>query len=68
MSIWNWLLTLFSAAIVGAPVMRILHRAGFSRWWVLLCFMPLLNLIGLWIFAFTTWPLDAATSNFPPRK
>ncbi len=43
-------------AIVGIPVANILHRAGRSRWWILIAFVPLANLIGLWIFAFTRWP------------
>jgi hypothetical protein len=34
----------------------ILHRAGRSRWWTILAFVPLINLIGLWVFAFTRWP------------
>lgn len=35
---------------------RIVNRAGYSRWWLLTLFVPLLNLIMLWIFAFADWP------------
>jgi uncharacterized membrane protein len=42
--------------IVGVPVANILHKAGRSRWWTILAFIPLVNLIGLWVFAFTRWP------------
>jgi len=42
--------------IVAVPVANILHRAGRSRWWTILAFVPLVNLIGLWVFAFTRWP------------
>jgi len=42
--------------LVGIPVANILHRAGRSRWWTILAFLPFLNLIVLWVFAFTRWP------------
>lgn len=35
---------------------RIINRAGYSRWWLLTMFVPVLNLIMLWIFAFADWP------------
>lgn len=38
------------------PAIRILHRAGYSGWWVLLGFVPLVNLICCYIFAFARWP------------
>jgi hypothetical protein len=42
--------------LVGVPVARILRRSGRSRWWTIIAFVPLLNLIGLWVFAFARWP------------
>ena len=36
---------------------RIVNRAGYSRWWLLTMFLPVLNLIMLWIFAFADWPV-----------
>ena len=38
------------------PLMVILNKAGYSRLWVLLAFVPLVNYIALWIFAFSDWP------------
>jgi uncharacterized membrane protein YhaH (DUF805 family) len=38
------------------PIASIWHRAGYSRWWTLVAFIPLINLIGLWLFAFGRWP------------
>jgi hypothetical protein len=32
---------------------------GRRRWWTILAFVPLVNLIGLWVFAFTRWPSRA---------
>ncbi|WP_235890641.1 hypothetical protein [Martelella alba] len=42
--------------IFGWPVAKILRRMGFSGFWVLLCFVPLGNIIGLWVMATTRWP------------
>jgi hypothetical protein len=57
---WHWLMAivmpLLFILIVGVPISNILYRAGRSRWWTILAFLPLLNLIGLWIFAFSRWP------------
>lgn len=35
---------------------KILHKAGYSGWWVLLTYVPLLNVVMVWIFAFSDWP------------
>jgi hypothetical protein len=51
--------------VFGVPIARILRRAGHSRWWTILAFVPLLNLIGLWVFAFARWPsLDNARTAY----
>jgi hypothetical protein len=42
--------------LVGLPVANIVHRAGHSRWWTILAFVPFVNLIMLWVFAFVRWP------------
>jgi hypothetical protein len=61
---WHWIMAivmpLLMLILVGVPVANILHRAGRSRWWTILAFIPLLNLIGLWVFAFTRWPKAAS--------
>jgi hypothetical protein len=60
---WHWVMPLgmplLLIIIVAVPVANILHRAGRSRWWTILAFVPLVNLIGLWVFAFTRWPSRA---------
>ena len=57
---WHWamalLMPLTAVILVAVPVARILHRAGRSAWWTILAFVPLLNLIFLWVFAFSRWP------------
>ena len=43
-------------AIFLVPVARVLRRAGFSSVWCVLSVIPLVGLIGLWVFAFIPWP------------
>jgi hypothetical protein len=60
LSIWHWLVVLVIALLIWAFVAifgRILSRAGYSRWWLLTMFVPVLNLIMLWVFAFANWPV-----------
>jgi uncharacterized membrane protein YhaH (DUF805 family) len=38
------------------PVARILRRTGHSQWWCLLAFIPVANLLGLWMLAYARWP------------
>jgi uncharacterized membrane protein YhaH (DUF805 family) len=46
----------FVLVIVVFPVWRIVSRTGRSGWWCLLMFIPLVNIVALWIFAFVNWP------------
>ena len=43
-------------AVYLVPIIKILNKAGYSGWWCLLFFVPLVNLIMLWVFAFADWP------------
>ncbi|MHA6891576.1 hypothetical protein [Ralstonia pseudosolanacearum] len=51
---------LIALIAVGIPVRQVLLRTGFSQWWTLLVLLPLVNLIALWIFAFSTWPRQSS--------
>jgi hypothetical protein len=51
---WLWFIVMIAAVIY--PVGRILSRIGFSPLWSVVMFVPLVNLIALWILAFTDWP------------
>ena len=62
-SFWQILiLAIFLVLYIWLPV-RILHRAGYSGWWVILAIIPLVNIIMLWIFAFSTWPATRPSSD-----
>ncbi len=38
------------------PLYRIISRTGHSGWWCVLFFIPPLNWIFIWVFAFIRWP------------
>ena len=45
-------------AVVGIiATVKIITKAGYSGWWVLIWFVPLLNLVFFLIFAFSDWPV-----------
>lgn len=51
---WFWFIVMI--AVVIYPVGRILSRLGLSPIWSILTLVPLVNLIALWVLAFTDWP------------
>lgn len=55
-SIWHWLILSFILSIHLVPVWRIVSKAGYSGAFSLLSCVPVLNVIMLWVFAFSTWP------------
>jgi len=56
------LVVAFVATLI--PSTFILRRLGFSAWWAIIAPITPLNIIGLWILAFTTWPVARRNSNF----
>jgi uncharacterized membrane protein YhaH (DUF805 family) len=51
------LLALAPALLSIIAIVRIVQRAGFSGWWALITFVPVVNLLALWYFAFVQWPI-----------
>jgi hypothetical protein len=57
-SIWHWLILLVYVAIFVIPGWRIIRKAGYPGAWSVLMLVPLVNIIMLWVFAFTQWPIE----------
>jgi hypothetical protein len=57
----HWLFFVIMVMIVVWPLGRILSRAGFSPLWSIVAFIPIVNLIALWLFAFADWPGSSET-------
>jgi hypothetical protein len=50
------LVILITVALIGWPYCRVVSRLGFSPWLGLLVFVPIVNIIALWLFAYASWP------------
>jgi len=60
-SIWHWLFLLVFVSFFGVvvfiiPAWRIVQKAGFHGALSLLWFIPVVNIVMLWVFAFVRWP------------
>ncbi len=55
MSLFFVLMVLFAAFVLWLATI-ILDKAGLGKGWALCLLIPVVNIIMLWIFAFTTWP------------
>lgn len=47
----HWLVFVAVVAVISYPTGPILRRIGFSPLWSVLVFVPLLNVLGVWILA-----------------
>ena len=61
--IFHWLIFVVMVAIVLYPLGRTLKRIGLSPFWSLLVFVPFVNLISLWVLAFSEWPVERKTGR-----
>jgi len=52
LSIWHWVVVLAVLA-TPLPIARILKRDGLSPFWALLYFIPLVNVIALWVWGYS---------------
>jgi hypothetical protein len=52
------LMVILIAALYIPACFVIARKAGFSGWYSLLMLVPVLNLIFIYYFAFSTWPIE----------
>ena len=60
-SVFHWLVVLMILFVMMLPAARILRRTGHSAGWSIFVFVPVVNWILLWWFAFKSWPTDKTT-------
>jgi hypothetical protein len=56
--LWGLIVLAFWIAVIGVPIGRILRRIGWSPWLAILAFIPLVNLMCLWLVALGSWPVE----------
>ncbi|VVD94744.1 hypothetical protein [Pandoraea terrigena] len=54
---------LVAIVLVGVPVWRILTRLGLSPWFTVLAFIPVVNIIALWLLSYANWPGQRASTQ-----
>jgi hypothetical protein len=67
-SVWHILILLIGFLIVVVPYVKIIQKAGYSGWWVIVGFIPLVNLIMLWVFALARWPVEERAAGIGAEK
>jgi hypothetical protein len=55
-------LAIVIASIVGT--VKIISKAGYSGWFVLLGLIPLVNLVMFFVFAFSEWPIQKELRHY----
>ena len=58
-SIWHWFILVVVGLLWVIPFWRIFPRSGWPSALSLLMFIPLVNIVLLWVLAFKRWPGDA---------
>jgi hypothetical protein len=56
-SIWHWLIVLFFLASSIVPAWLNVKKAGYAGPLALLTWIPFVNIIMIWVFALSTWPV-----------
>lgn len=67
LAIIQGLVSLAIAAFFIWCYVRIIRRAGYSGWWVLILLVPVVNIVMVWVFAFSTWPVLRGAGGIAAR-
>jgi uncharacterized membrane protein YhaH (DUF805 family) len=67
-SVWHVLIFLIGFLVVVVPYVKIIQKAGYSGWWVIVGFIPVVNLIMLWVFALARWPVQDRAAGIGAEK
>ncbi len=63
----HWLAFLALVAFAIYPIGTILRRIGFSPLWSVLVFVPIVNVLAIWILALVDWPEHQINVSPLPR-
>ena len=51
-------LALLLLVLLALPAFWVFRKAGWSGWWFLLLFVPIVNIVLIYVFAFSSWPIE----------
>jgi len=63
LGLWHFLIVCTFSVLFVVPVWRIVSKAGYSGALSLLGLIPLVNIVLLWVFAFSEWPTQRSRTN-----
>jgi hypothetical protein len=49
------------------PYVRIVQKAGYSGWNIIWMFVPIANIVMLFVFAFSRWPIEEKVERLESR-
>ncbi|HJQ03479.1 MAG TPA: DUF805 domain-containing protein [Jatrophihabitans sp.] len=54
------LIVIYAVILIVAvwAYVRIIRRAGYSGWWILIGLVPVVNVVMFFVFAFKEWPIQ----------
>lgn len=62
-SIWQLIILAVLFSIYVLIFGTVAKKAGFSRWWIVLLLVPVINIGLIWLFAFAKWPAEQLRSD-----
>ncbi len=65
----GFLLVSLAIAVLGIVAgVKVLSKAGYSGWWILITFVPLVGVVCVFIFAFSEWPIQREVQRLRSRS
>ena len=58
LSMYHWVVVMLVFVLPSWLFSHVIAKAGYPRWWALLGLLPVINVIALWLFAFSAWPRE----------
>jgi hypothetical protein len=63
----TFLISLAILLVLMWPYVKIVQKAGYSGWHVLWMFVPIVNFVMLFVFAFSRWPIEEKVERLESR-
>jgi len=64
----DWIAVAFSSLFAYVVFGKISSKAGYPRWHGLVMLIPILNVVPIVIFAFSTWPIETKVLELELRN
>jgi len=53
--------------IFAIAYIRIIQKAGYSGWWILIALVPIVNVVMFLVFAYSRWPIQRENDELRAR-